>query len=368
MINPPVRPMLAAAADRIPPGMLYEPKWDGWRCLAFVDEATVQLWSRRGTEITGDFPELVAACRDQLPGRCVLDGEIVMLDGDRLEYSRLARRHGAGPMAASLARELPATFVAFDLLALDDHDCRPVPQAQRRELLEQVLADVAPPLALTPATTDLATAQHWFDVFERHGLDGVIAKPLTQPYREGSRSMVKVKHRRTADVVVGGFRWDRNASSDHPALGSLLLGAWTDEDELHFLGVTSGFPQAQRVELGRTLGDLVVEPGSVAHREHPWHRSRADRTRLPDLHGSRQRTLEQVRLIDPLLSCEVSFDALHPDPAGVRLRSNASFVRWRPDKPPEACRLDEIDHGWGEGLSGGLQHWLNEPTTMEESP
>lgn len=352
--------------------MLYEPKWDGWRCLAFVRGAEVSLFSRHGTEMTKDFPELVSACSEQLPDRCVIDGEIVMVDGDRLEYSHLARRHGAGAKAARLAVEHPATYVVFDLLELDDHDCRPLFQQERRALLEQILDQAEPPLALTPATVDLATAQHWFDVFERHGLDGVVAKPLRQPYLEGSRSLVKVKHRRTADVVVAGFRWDRNATEGHPTLGSLLLGAWTEDGDLHFLGVTSGFPQAQRVELGRTLGELAVTPGSQAHKDHPWHPARAARTRVPDMLSSRQRThAQQVRLIDPPLTCEVTFDALHPDPTGVRIRSNASFVRWRPDKPPESCLLSELDHGPAptDGLAGGLQQWLSAaPTMMEESP
>lgn len=370
MITPPIRPTLAAPADQIPPDMLYEPKWDGWRCVAFVRDGEVSLWSRHGTEITGDYPELVRACREQLPDNCVVDGEVVMVVGDRLEYSSLAKRHAAGEKAARLATLLPVTYVIFDLLEIDDHDCRPLPQHHRRELLVQLLDTAQSPLALTPATRSLAVAQHWFDVFERYGLDGVVAKPLNQPYLEGSRALVKVKHRRTADVVVAGFRWDRNASEETPTLGSLLLGVWTDDHQLHFLGVVSGFPQSQRIALAQMLGELVVTRGTDDHRDHPWHQSRATLTRIPDMAGSRQRSHEQVRLIAPQLTCEVRFDALHPDADGVRIRSNASFVRWRPDKPPETCLLADLDHGPPPDPSGdGLHRWLaGDTTVMEESP
>ncbi len=370
MITPPIRPILAAPADQIPPGMLYEPKWDGWRCVTFVRDGRVTLWSRHGTEMTSDFPELVSACRDQLPDNCVVDGELVMVDGARLEYSKLAKRHAAGDKSTTLAALLPVTYVIFDLIDLDGHDCRPLPQQDRRDLLEQLLDHARPPLALTPATQDLAVAHRWFDALERYGLDGVVAKPLNQPYLEGSRALVKIKHKRTADVVVAAFRWDRNATQHTPTLGSLLLGVWTEEGHLHFLGVVSGFPQSQRMAMAQMLGELVVAPGSPEHRDHPWHPSKASVTRIPDMTGGRQRGHEQVRLIAPQLACEVTFDALHPDPEGVRIRSNARFVRWRPDKPPETCMLSELDHRpQPDPAEDGLQRWLTGDTTvMEESP
>jgi len=339
-----IRPMLATAADRIPPGMAYEPKWDGWRCVTVVSGGVVSLWSRRGTELTGDFPELVAAAQVLLPDDCIVDGEIVMITNGRLEYSLLARRHGAGPRAAQLARELPVTYVLFDVLEVGDRDLRTEPQRVRRQVLEDLLDDVVPPFLLTPTTDDLATAEQWFAQFERFGLDGIVAKPPGQPYLEGARSLVKVKHHRTADVVVGGFRLDRNATPGRPTLGSLLLGAFTDGEipRLHLLGVSSGFPQAQRVALGQMLGDLELTDDHPAHAQHPWHPSQGRWTRVPDGVVRWTRTADRAHLIDPLLVCEVTYDALHPDPAGVRFRSNAGFVRWRIDKDPLQCRLADL--------------------------
>lgn len=363
----PIRPMLAASADRIPPGMAYEPKWDGWRCLTVVAGGTVRLWSRRGTELTGDFPDLVAAAQVMLPPDCVVDGEIVMITGGRLEYSQLARRHGAGARATRLARELPVTYVLFDVLELAGRDLRPEPQRTRRSVLEDLLAEAVPPLVLTPATNDLATAQKWFAEFERFGLDGIVAKPPGQPYLEGARSMVKVKHQRTADVVVGGFRLDRNATPSSPTLGSLLLGAFTDgpDPQLHLLGVSSGFPQSQRVPLGSMLGELEVGRDSPGFADHPWHPSRGRVTRVPDGVTTWSQPADRAHLIEPLLTCEITYDALHPDPTGVRFRSNAAFVRWRVDKDPTSCRLADllVDQGLDSAtpapLASGLTQWLS---------
>lgn len=353
MIDPPIRPMLASLADTIPAGMMYEPKWDGWRCLCFVRDGVVRLFSRRGTELTSDFPELVAAAGAQLPDTCVVDGEIIVLVGNRLEYSALARRHAAGGRAARLAREIPASYVVFDVLWVGDRDCRAAAQRVRRELLEQLMAGTTAPLILTPCTDDLTTAERWFDDLEAYGLDGLVAKPPHQPYLAGSRALTKIKHRRTADVVVGGYRWDRNASTRVPTLGSLLLGAFTDDAQLHFLGVSAGFPQDTRIELGRMLGDLEVPPDSPSH---PWGRGHAD-GRLPDSAVGWGRHQQQTRLIEPLLACEVTYDALHPDPAGVRFRSNASFLRWRPDKDALDCRLDTLVRE-SPGQPAKLQDWL----------
>lgn len=362
----PIRPMLAAPADRIPPGMVYEPKWDGWRCITVVSGGEVTLWSRRGTELTGDFPELVAAAQVLLPDDCVLDGEIVMITGGRLEYSHLARRHGAGARAARLALDLPATYILFDVLDVAGRDLRPEPQRKRREVLEDLLADAVPPFVLTPTTDDLATAEQWFAAFEKYGLDGIVAKAPGQPYLEGARSLVKIKHQRTADVVVGGFRLDRNATAANPTLGSLLLGAFTDDPEpqLHLLGVSSGFPQAQRVALGRMLGDLEVPRGGAEHESHPWHPSRGRVTRVPDGVVSWTQPSDRAHLIEPLLACEITYDALHPDPTGVRFRSNAAFVRWRIDKEPSDCRLADLLAEQGltsptpAPLGDGLTEWL----------
>ena len=357
MIDPPIRPMLAEAVDSIPPDMMYEPKWDGWRCLCFVRAGVVRLFSRRGTDLTSDFPELVQACRAQLPDDCVLDGEIVVLAGHRLEYSQLARRHASGARASRLAREMPASYVVFDTLAIGDRDCRQAAQVVRRELLEQVMADTRAPLILTPCTQDRRTAEEWFDELEAFGMDGVVAKPPRLPYLEGARSVYKIKHRRTADVVVGGYRWDRNATDRTPILGSLLLGAFDaahDEPQLHFLGVSAGFPQDTRVALAQMLGELEVPPDSAAH---PWRDGAPGDSRLPDSAVGWGRGQQRVRLIEPLLVCEVTFDALHPDPTGLRFRSNASFLRWRPDKDPMDCRLDTLVREVPDSTAG-LRDWL----------
>ncbi|MFW6599754.1 ATP-dependent DNA ligase [Propionibacteriaceae bacterium Y2011] len=354
MITPPVLPMLAQSVDAIPAGMAYEPKWDGWRCIVFTGDRP-RLFSRRGTELTGDFPELVNAVRDQLPPDSVLDGEIVIISNDRLDYTALASRHGAGAKADRLSRELPAHFIAFDVLQVGGRDIRDQQQRVRRRLLEELAGDLAHPLLISPLTTDVATAKRWFVDFEDFGLDGVMAKPPHGTYQSGKRTLFKIKHRRTADVVVGGFRLDRNATPKHPTLGSLQLGLYRD-GLLHHLGVCAGFPQATRVELGRMLLDLEVPPGSTALKEHPWHPGGSGGNRIPDGVSRWSTPNDRIHLIDPLLVCEVTYDAVHPEGDLLRFRSNTAFLRWRTDKVAEDCTVDQLD----QPSTASITSWLDD--------
>lgn len=335
----PLAPMLARSAATIPPGMAYEPKWDGWRVILARDGDQVRLWSRRGTELTAFFPELVQAAAD-LPEQCVLDGETVIIADGRLEYTRLASRHTTRADPRRLARELPATFIAFDVLALGAHALLSQPWTARRELLEVILGDLDGPLALSPVTRDLELAHRWFDEFEGAGLDGVVAKPLSSSYEPGQRSVYKIKHRRTADVVVAGFRHDRNTTATHRPLGSLLLGLFDDTDRLHFLGVCSGFADRIRQDLAAMLADLELPRGTPEWDRHPWAPASARGARVPDHVISWREPRDEVHLISPLLVAEVAYDYVH---GAERFRSNADFIRWRPDRDPASCGFDQLD-------------------------
>ena len=352
-IDVPVTPMLAKSVEAIPAGMVYEPKWDGWRCLLYRDGGRVQLFSRRGTELTAFFPELVGAALTTLPEQCVLDGEIVIIENGRLTYTKLAERHSTVERAHTLAARLPATFLAFDLLAVGSESLLSRPQTERRLRLEDALADAGWPLLLTPSTDDIAVAKGWFDQFEASGLDGVVAKPPTGRYQPGQRTMFKVKHRRTADAAVAGYRMDRNSGPGRESLGSLQLGLFDVAGLLHFVGVCPGFPGAMRHELALMFASLEVESGSEAERSHPWYLANAERTgaRLPDGTGRWGRKPEdQVHLIDPVLVVEVTYDHLYD----LRFRSNAAFVRWRPDRDPESCRFDQLSESADADLGGLL--------------
>ncbi|GAB3705005.1 ATP-dependent DNA ligase [Mariniluteicoccus flavus] len=349
----PLTPMLARLVDAIPHGMAYEPKWDGWRALLVRDGDDVRLWSRHGTDLTAYFPELVAAAH-ALPDRCVIDGECVVIAGDRLDYTRLASRHSTAARAPQLAREMPASFVAFDVLCFDDTSLLDQPWSVRRGVLEALAEPWDGPLLLSPVTYDHDVAEDWFAHFEAAGLDGVVAKPLDGRYLPGARAILKIKHRRTADVVVGGFRLDRNSSTAHPSLGSLVLGLVDDRGALHAVGVCAGFPGAKRRELAEMLGALRLERGSAEFDAHPWSPASGVRTgaRLPDGVSRWSQPREEVHLIAPMLVCEVSFDALHD---GVRFRSNADFLRWRPDRTPESCGFDQVEVPPGLRLSEVLE-------------
>ncbi|HYL40185.1 MAG TPA: ATP-dependent DNA ligase, partial [Candidatus Binatus sp.] len=265
--QPPLEPMLAKAADALPDGAgwLFEPKWDGFRALVFRagDETLIQ--SRDLRPLDRYFPELAAPLRASLPDRCVLDGEVVIASDGALDFEALLLRiHPAESRVRMLAAQLPASYIAWDLLALDDEDLRQVPQGERRRRLEAALGGAAPPIHLTPATTDVALAADWFERFEGAGLDGVVAKRLDGAYQPGKRAMIKVKHQRTADCVVAGFRWHKNGLGTH--VGSLLLGLYDDSGRLHHVGVTASFAWDRRAALAGELAPLRTESLDG----HPW--------------------------------------------------------------------------------------------------
>ncbi len=337
-VAPPIEPMLARIAEELPPEgeFLYEPKWDGFRAIVFRDgEAFIQ--SRDLRPLDRYFPDLHAACLEQLPEGCAIDGEIVIVGAGGLDFDALQMRlHPAASRVEKLARETPASFVAFDALALEGRDVRALAQAQRRERLEAALAAVEPPIHLTPATRDRRTALEWLERFEGAGLDGVIAKRLDAAYQPGKRAMLKIKHARTADCVVAGFRWHKEGEG---IVGSLLLGLYDDAGVLHHVGVTSSFTMDMRRRLAAELEPL--RRGAMAR--HPWRDwagAGAQSARMP---GAQSRWSAGKNLSwEPLRIervCEVKYDHLQGD----RFRHAAIFLRWRPDKPPKDCRYDQLE-------------------------
>ena len=342
--EPPLPPMLSAAAPALPAGTgwQFEPKWDGFRTVVFRDGPELFLQSRDGRPMNRYFPELEAPLLAALPQRCVVDGEVVIVGDRGLEFeSLLLRIHPAASRVELLARQSPASFVAWDLLAQGDEDLRPLPLAERRERLERALAGAKRPVHLSPATLDRDLAGDWFRRFEGAGLDGVMAKRLDEPYRPGERTMVKVKHARTADCVVAGFRWHKNGPGT--MVGSLLLGLYDDAGTLHHVGVTAAFTTAVRKRLVEELAPL--REGALEG--HPW-RDWAEAQEAASAHGQRlpgassrwnrgkDLSWEPLR---PERVCEVSYDHMQGD----RFRHAAQFVRWRPDKAPRECRYDQLE-------------------------
>jgi ATP-dependent DNA ligase len=341
---PPLAPMLSSAADALPrgDGWQFEPKWDGFRTLVFRDGDEVLLQSRDEKPMNRYFPELVAPLARALPERCVVDGEIVIVGDNGLDFEALLLRiHPAASRVKLLAEQSPASFVAWDLLALDEEDLRETPLAVRRERLERVLAGAVRPVHLSPATRDRALAEDWFRRFEGAGLDGDMAKRLDAPYLAGERTMIKVKHRRTADCVVAGFRW--HAKGPGTMVGSLLLGLYDDAGTLHHVGVTAAFTNAVRKQLVAELAPLREN----ALAGHPWRdwaeaeeQATANGQRMPGATSRWNRgkdlSWEPLR---PERVCEVAYDHMQ----GSRFRHAAQFVRWRPDKRPQDCRYDQLD-------------------------
>ncbi|MGJ5892489.1 ATP-dependent DNA ligase [Streptomyces niveiscabiei] len=337
-VMPPVKPMLAKSVAKIPPGMQYEAKWDGFRAIVFRDGAAVELGSRTTKPLTRYFPELVAALRERLPERCVLDGEIVIARDGRLDFDALTERiHPADSRVRTLAERTPASFVAFDLLALADTALLDVPLSDRRALLERALAGVSAPVHLAPATTDTAVAARWFEQYEGAGLDGVIAKPLTLPYLQDERAMFKVKHERTADAVVAGYRFHKSG----PVVGSLLLGLYDGEGTLQHVGVSASFTMARRAELVAELEPLRMADASG----HPWaawgDAAAHEAARLPGAPSrwSGKKDLSWVP-VRPERVAEVAYDHMEN---GVRFRHTARFRRWRPDRTPESCTYAQLE-------------------------
>jgi ATP-dependent DNA ligase len=326
----PIEPMLARLAGEIPAGgeWLYEPKWDGFRALVFFDGKEVYLQSRDLKPLARYFPELSDGLQRVLPRPLVLDGEIVIIGEQGLDFDALLQRiHPAASRVRKLAEETPSSFVAFDLLADGTRDLRTTPFGERRKLLEAALAGIAPPAFLTPATRDRAEARDWFERFEGAGLDGVVAKRLDDPYQPGVRAMTKIKHLRTVECVVGGFRWNRG--EEGRSVGSLLLGLYDDQGVLHHVGHTSSFKAGEKRALVETLRPYATEDENDGFG--------LGRTPGGPSRWTQGRDQSWVRL-RPELVCEVTFDHLQ----GNRFRHAATFRRWRPDKPPRACTFDQI--------------------------
>ena len=336
--------MLSAAHPALPDGdgWQFEPKWDGFRTLVFRDGGELMLQSRDEKPMNRYFPELAGPLTAALPERCVVDGEIVIVGSGGLDFeSLLLRIHPAASRVKILAEQMPASFVAWDLLALGDDDLRELPLASRREKLEHALRDAAPPIHLSPVTIDRALAEDWFRRFEGAGLDGVMAKRLDSPYRAGERTMIKIKHSRTADCVVAGFRWHKNGHDT--MLGSLLLGLFDDGGKLHHVGVTAAFTNVMRKQLVDELAPLRVN----AIENHPWRdwaeaQSAANESgqRLPGASSRWNRgkdsSWEPLRIERVV---EVAYDHMQ----GTRFRHGARFVRWRPDKQLKDCRYDQLE-------------------------
>jgi len=347
---PPVAPMLAKAVDSIPAGeYVFEPKWDGFRSIIFRDGDEVEIGSRNERPMTRYFPELVAAAVAHLPKRCVIDGEIVIPDfrTGRLDFEALLQRiHPAASRVKLLAEQTPAHFVAFDLLALDDTDYCERPFTERRAALERALASAASPVHLTPTTSDKAVASTWFSQFEGAGLDGLIAKAPDVLYEPDRRVMLKVKHERTADCVVAGYRPHKSGPD---AVGSLLLGLYRDSGELASVGVVGALPMAQRRELLTELTPLVTTFG-----DHPWNWAQQEAgTRTPrSSEHSRWNASKDLSFIPlrPERVVEVRYDHME----GPRFRHTAQFVRWRPDREPRSCTFAQLVEPVSFDLAGIL--------------
>ncbi|MEV5646953.1 ATP-dependent DNA ligase [Nocardia sp. NPDC052254] len=340
-VMPPVKPMLAKSAATLPreDDILYEPKWDGFRCIVFRDGTDIELGSRNDRPLTRYFPEVVRMLAAALPPRCVLDGEIVVVTDHGLDFDVLQNRlHPAASRVDKLSVETPASFVAFDLLALDDTDLTTTAFHERRRQLETILATPHPGITLTPITTDPDIAQDWFTRFEGAGFDGVMVKSRDLPYLQDKRVMIKVKHQRTADCVVAGFRWHK----DGQGVGSLLLGLYDEQGTLHHVGVASSFTAARRRQLVDELEPLRTD----ALTDHPWRtwadaaaQARAD-GKMPGgvsrWTGGKDLSWEPLR---PELVAEVRYEHLM---AG-RLRHGGRLVRFRDDRTPQSCTYAQLE-------------------------
>jgi ATP-dependent DNA ligase len=333
---PPVAPMLAKLVPTIPPGMSYEPKWDGFRSICFRDADEVELGSRNERPMTRYFPELVAAVKAELPARCVVDGEIVIAATGGLDFESLQQRiHPAASRVRLLSEQTPASFIGFDLLALGDDDFTGRPFADRRAALVDALSGAGTSVHLTPATTDLDTAQRWFTEFEGAGPDGIIAKPLAGVYEPDRRVMFKIKHERTADCVVAGYRLHKSGDE---AIGSLLLGLYDQAEKLASVGVIGAFPMAERRRLFVEMQPLVT-----TFDNHPWDWA---------AHEAGERTPRKNETSRWNAGKDLSFVPLRPERVvevrydymeGPRFRHTAQFVRWRLDRNPRSCTYDQLE-------------------------
>jgi ATP-dependent DNA ligase len=337
-IEPPIEPMLATLAETIPEDggdYLFEPKWDGFRAIVFRGTSDLYIQSRDLKPLDRYFPELHEALLKELPPDCVVDGEIVIVGEKGLDFDALQLRlHPAASRVNKLAAATPSSFVAFDLLAAGGKNIMDLPQAERRARLESLLADAGRPVHLTPVTQDRDTAVRWLNEFEGAGLDGVIVKLAGNRYAPGKRAMIKVKHIRTADCVVAGFRWYKTGKD---LVGSLLLGLYDDKGALQHVGVTSSFTMARRAELTKELAPLRKN----AMEEHPWREwASAETGRMPG--GQSRWSAGKDLSWEPLRIervCEVKYDHLQGD----RFRHAAVFLRWRPDRQPQNCTYEQLE-------------------------
>jgi ATP-dependent DNA ligase len=344
-LMPPIGPMLAKSVtwEKVlkdtdgGKDVQWEPKWDGFRCIAFRDGDEVELSSRGEKPLTRYFPEVVAAIKENLPERCVVDGEVVIATGGNLDFEALLQRiHPAASRVNKLAEETPASFVAFDLLAVDDESLVGAPFSERRARLTTLLQHAAAPVFLTPATDDIDVARQWFEIFEGAGLDGVIAKPNGGSYQPDVRAMYKIKHERTADCVVAGYRWHKSGG----IVGSLLLGLYDETGALQHVGVSASFPMKRRAELVEELAPYAVEDIGG----HPWAAwAEADAHASGRLPGAVSRWNAKKDLswvpLRPELVVEVAYDHME----GTRFRHTAQWRRWRPDREPESCTYEQLD-------------------------
>ena len=337
-VMPPVSPMLAKSVLEIPDLGHTEPQWDGFRTIVFRDGDEVVLGSRNERPMTRYFPELVEAIKANTPQRCVLDGEIVIIAGERLDFEALQQRiHPATSRVKLLAKQTPSAFIGFDLLAEGDENLMQRPFSERRERLAAALSDAGDAVYLTPSTADLETARDWFTRFEGAGLDGVVAKPLTGTYQPDKRAMFKIKHERTADCVVAGYRLHKTSTSAKPLLGSLLLGLY-DQGRLQHVGVSASFTAARRAALIEEL-----RPFETGTEDHPWHEWEEWAIANPDrVPGTQSRWSQGKDLsftpLRPELVVEVAYDHMQ----GSRFRHTAQFRRWRPDRDPTSCTYEQL--------------------------
>jgi ATP-dependent DNA ligase len=380
-LQPPVLPMLAKSVTSVPdqpgdgPGWVYEPKWDGFRALVFRDDTAgeddVRIDSRNGRPMQRYFPEVVEAVRQALPPRCVVDGEIVLarpgtIDAGaaHLDFDALSQRiHPAASRVRLLAEQTPASLVVFDVLALGDEDLTSRPLTDRLAALDG-FGLAGPQVHATPRTTDPEVARQWFDSFEGAGLDGVVAKPADGAYQPNKRAMLKIKHARTADVVLAGYRLHKTSTPDRPLVGSLLLGLYRDGGgpdggpQLQFVGVAASFPAARRAELYEELAPLVAEPGTPAAAEHPWadwqDPAVADGTAGERRPGAQSRWSAGKDLSFTPLRVERVLEVGYDHMEGSRFRHTAQFKRWRPDREPASCTYAQLEEPVGYDLASLL--------------
>ncbi len=359
-VNPPVKPMLAKAVKGLPEpdgkygDIMFEPKWDGFRCVVFRDGDEVELGSRNERPLTRYFPEILDPIRAMLPPRCVIDGELIVATDNKLDFEALQQRiHPAETRVNMLAEKTPAAFIGFDLLAIGDEDLREIPFSQRRQRLEEAMAGVEAPVHLTPTTTDRETAARWFEVFEGAGLDGLIAKPVDDPYVENKRTQLKVKHIRSADAVVAGFRWHKDGNG----VGSLLLGLYRDSEDdpengepvLSHVGVAASFTARRRAELVDELQPLT-DGALEAHPWRAWAEHDAQRVAEGRMPGAPNRWSAKKDHSWVPLRIEQVVEVKYGSTLNGRFREVTKVLRWRPDKAPAQCTFEQLDEPEPVGL------------------